>query len=127
MFNAQIKRDLQELAERVDLMERQLRKLYVEVAMAKLTVRKPAAVRHKHRLSHSESCLVHQKSGGIDIEASLKAINRTIYEIMAESWPRNSAESRIDVAVRCATPGQGGLLSREAWLKANPEQLGLFR
>lgn len=135
MFNAQIKRDLQALAERVDLMERQLRKRYkqpLEVAMMKnpSNAPEPAAVRRppRRRRGSSERYLVHRAGGIIDIEASLKAINRTIYEIMAGSWPKDSAESRIDLAVRCATPGQGGLLSREAWLRANPPgQMDMFR
>jgi len=131
MFNAQIKVDLKELTERVGLMERQLRKLYKEVAMLKnpSNVPEPAVVCRTPRRgsSHSERYLVRLPAGGIDTEASLKAINRTIYEIMEGSWPKDSAESRIDLAVRCATPGQGGMISREAWLRANPEQLGLFR
>jgi hypothetical protein len=131
MFNAQIKLDLKGLTERVDLMERQLRKLYKEVAMLKnpSNVPEPAVVRRTPRRNsfHSERYLVRLLHGGIDIEASLKTINRTIYEIMEGSWPKASAESRIDLAVRCATPGQGGLISREAWLRANPEQLDLFR
>ena len=130
MFNAQIKLDLKELTERVDLMERQLCKLYKEVAMLKnpSNVPKPAVVRRTpKRAGHSERYLVRLPSGGIDIEASLKAINRTIYEIMEGSWPKDSAECRIDHAVRGATAGQGGMISREAWLRTNPEQLGLFR
>jgi hypothetical protein len=131
MFNAQIKLDLKELTERVDLMERQLCKLYKEVAMLKnpSNVPKPAVVRRTPKLGsgHSERYLVRLPSGGIDIEASLEAINRTIYEIMEGSWPKGSAECRIDLAVRCATAGQGGLMSREDWLRANPEQLALFR
>lgn len=133
MFNAQIKRDLQALAERTELLERQVTRLRKKLELLKNppNAPEPAAVRHTPRpgpvRGHSERYLVYRETGGIDIKASLKAINRTIYEIMDESWPKDSAESRIDLAVRCATPGQGGLLSREAWLRANPEQLGLFR
>jgi hypothetical protein len=131
MFNAQIKRDLQALAERTELLERQVTQLRKKLELLKnpSNAPEPAAVRRPPRLrrGHSERYLVHRAAGGIDIGASLKAINRTIYEIMAGSWPKNSAESRIDLAVRCATPGQGGLLSREAWLRANPEQMDLFR
>jgi len=131
MFNAQIKLNLKELTERVDLMERRLRKLYEDVAMRKnpSNVPEPAVVRRTPRRgsSHSKRYLVRLPAGGIDIEASLKAINRTIYEIMEGIWPKDSAESRIDLAVRRATPGQGGLMSRKAWLRANSEQLDLFR
>lgn len=130
MFNTQIKLDLQELTERVDLMERQLCKLYKEIAMVKnpSNVPYPAGVRPSlgKRHHHTESYLFYLPGGGIDIGASLKSINRTIHEVMAGSWPKNSAENRIDTAVR-RVPGQKGLLSREEWMRRNPEQLDLFR
>lgn len=129
LFNAQIKVDLKELTERVDLMERQLHRLYKEVAILKnpSNVPQQEVALPQRRAAHRERYLVHRKEGGIDIEASLKAINRTAHEIMSERWPKKSAESRIDISLRASRTGQGGLLSREAWLRANPEQLDMFR
>lgn len=130
MFNAQIKLDLQELTERVDLMERQLRKLYKEVAMLKNPSNAPrsSARRVPRRNSHhNASYLLYGNDGRVDIQASAEAIGRTVHEIMEKTWPKNSAESRIDHAVRGATPGRGGMISREEWLRRNPEQMDLFR
>jgi len=131
MFNAQIKVDLKELTERVGLMERQLSKLYKEVAMLKnpSNVPEPADVRRapRRRSAHSEKYLRYSPEGRVDIQASVEVIGRTVHEIMEQAWPKNSAESRIDHALRGATPGRGGMLSRAEWLRQNPEQLDLFR
>jgi hypothetical protein len=127
MFNAQIKLDLKELTERVDLMERQLRRLYKEVAISKSQQKISAKPGLRHREHHDERYLVYKPDGSIDIDASLEAIGRTIHEVMSGNWASRSAENRIDVSLRARRGGRGGLLSREEWLKANPEQLDLFR
>lgn len=129
MFTAQIKRDLQELTGRVDLMDGQLRSLCEEIATlrSRSSATEHKVIRPRRRAAYGEDYLVYRPSGGIDIEASLKVIDRSIYEIMSQRWPKNSAENRIDIAVRRSIPGQGGLVSRGEWLLAHPEQLELFR
>jgi hypothetical protein len=81
----------------------------------------------RQRPYHSKKHLIYKLNGRIDVDKSAAHIGRSVYEIVSSVWPRSSAESRIDHAVRASTPGVGGMLSREAWLSQNQPQLELFK
>jgi len=101
------KRELEDLRRRVEKLEQQ----FCKVTEAK---------------SNNLKRLVYTNDGRVDPEASAVAIGRTLHDIMSSSWPRDSAEARIDYALRSAKPGKGGMISRQQWLDANPQQLELF-
>jgi hypothetical protein len=105
-----------------------------ETRKAVYVARKTAAVtedsHHKNpgkRAYHSTKHLIYKMDGRIDVDKSAAHIGRSVYEIVASRWPKASAEGRIDHAVRASTPGVGGMLSREAWLSQNQQQLDLFK
>jgi len=123
------KKDIEDLEERVAALERQAHRLLKAMAARKPEEPTRLPVKYKRRTKvkpHSIRQLIYSSDNRIDVDASAEAIGRTLHEIMRGSWPRDSAESRIDYALRSSTPGAGGIISREQWLAENPEQLELF-
>ena len=133
MFNSVIKYDVAALEKRVADLEKELSSALKALAFLKkqLTTAQPAKKnlrqRKNRRRHHDAKHLMYDNEGRVDIEKSLSAISRSAQDIMAGCWPKHSAESRIDHALRRSTPGAGGMISREQWLADNPEQLDLFR
>jgi chromosome segregation ATPase len=134
MFNSVIKHDVAALEKRVADLEKELSSALKALAFLKgqLTTTQPAEKKKKlrqrknRRRHHDAKHLMYDNEGRVDIEKSLSAINRRAQDIMTGCWPRHSAESRIDHALRRSTPGAGGMISREQWISDNPEQLELW-
>jgi chromosome segregation ATPase len=133
MFNSVIKHDVAALEKRVADLEKELSSALKALAFLKgqLTTAQPAEKkklrqRKNRRRHHDAKHLMYNNEGRVDIEKSLSAISRSAQDIMTGCWPKHSAESRIDHALRRSTPGAGGMLSREQWLSDNPEQLELW-
>jgi hypothetical protein len=133
MFNSVIRHDVAALEKRVADLEKELSSALKALAFLKgqLTTAQPAEKKkvrqRKNRRRHNSlKSLTYDSYGRVDIEGSLAAINRTAPDIMTGCWPKDSAESRIDHALRRSAPGAGGMISREQWLADNPEQLELW-
>ncbi len=133
MFNSVIKHDVAALEKRVADLEKELSSALkaLDFLRGQLTTAQPAEEkqmrqRKNRRRHHSLKSLTYDSYGRVDIASSLAAINRSAQDIMAGCWPKHSAESRIDHALRRSTPGAGGMISREQWLSDNPEQLELW-
>jgi hypothetical protein len=124
MFNT--KRDIQELTNRVEVVERLIAKMHKELVPKRAPEARPHLGLKKRSGHHNERYLTHLLDGRIDIETSLDQIGRTAHEVIKGQWPKRSAECRIDHALRVGS-GRGGMISREQWLSDNPEQLDLFR
>jgi hypothetical protein len=126
MFNT--KRDIQELTNRVEVVERLITELHKGLVPNRAPQARPQSGLKKKRVGHHKEryLIMHLSNGRIDIEASLDQIGRTAHEVIKGQWPTGSAESRISHALRVGS-GRGGMISREQWLSDNPEQLDLFR
>lgn len=123
------KKEVEDLEERVAALERQAHRLVKAMAARKPEEPKRRPTKYKRRTKvrpHNIRQLIYSADNRIDVDASAEAIGRTLHEIMRGNWPRDSAESRIDYALRSSTPGTGGIISREQWLANNPEQLEFF-